>query len=465
MKNADVESDGRPFARSDRDSTAANQGDPLNDARHGEGPNPTWVRYQVLGMACMLAVIIYIHRVGFARALPNIGTTLRLDKEPVSYLAAVFLFAYGAFEIPWGILGDRVGARHLLPLLVLLWSLVTGCTALVLWLPVESVLPFAALLLLRGLFGFFQAGAFPVLSRVMADWMPRQERAFSQGCIWMCTRLGGMIIPLALGAMMTYFGDWQTPLWLVSGLGVLWCLAFWPWFRNRPENMANVNAAELAFIAHGRAPPAPHGAVPWGAMLRSRSVWCLCLMYGCAGFAGNFYVTLLPEYLRTLRGLSEEDTSLLSSLPFLCGAVACLASGWLSDWLIHRLGNRAWGRRINGTVGMFVAAGSWLALNQVQSTPVLAVMLCLIFFCNDMTMGPAWASCADIGERHAGTLGGAMNMIGNVFGGVASVLTGFLWAQARPDLLFMTFAGSYFLGGLCWLGVDATKTLAAAERL
>ena len=40
---------------------------------------------------------------------------------------------------------------------------------------------------------------------------------------------------------------------LVAGLGVLWCAAFWPWYRDRPEQMRSVNEAERRRIAAGRA--------------------------------------------------------------------------------------------------------------------------------------------------------------------------------------------------------------------
>src|SRR5262245_33575817 len=42
------------------------------------------------------------------------------------------------------------------------------------------------------------------------------------------------------------------PLWLLAGFGLLWCTFFWPWFRNRPEEMTQVNAAECDLIASGR---------------------------------------------------------------------------------------------------------------------------------------------------------------------------------------------------------------------
>jgi nitrate/nitrite transporter NarK len=64
-----------------------------------------------------------------------------------------------------------------------------------------------------------------------------------------------------------------------------------------------------------------------------------------------------------------------------------------------------------------------------------------------------------VGERHAGTLSGAMNMIG-AFGGAAGMrFAGALFDLHQDDVVFLVFAGSYVLASLCWLAVDVTRPL------
>lgn len=419
----------------------------------------TGVRYQVLAWACSLAVVTYIHRVGFATASPAIQADLGLSTKSMGYLGAAFLFAYGLFEVPWGLLGDRLGVRHLLMVLVLGWSLLTGLVALVVYVPATAGLPLVCLLVLRALFGLFQAGGFPALSRMMTDWMPMQERGTAQGLIWMSSRLGGALVPLLMAALLAWLGNWRTPLWLIAGLGGLWCLGFWPWFRNRPEEMPQVNAAEEAYIRAGRGAPAGHALTPWAALLRSRNVWALCITYACGGFAANFYVTLLPIFLTKVRGFSDSEARWLQSLPLACGIVGCVTGGMLSDWIIRRTGNRKWGRRLNGTIGMAVGSLGWLALSQATELVAVGTLLCLIFFCNDLCMGPIWASCADVGRRYAGTVGGAMNMIGNLAGAGGNLLTGWLFERGEQSLLFTGFALSFFLASVCWQAIDVTRPL------
>src|SRR5262245_9368622 len=424
-------------------------------------PRPTHVRYQVLAVACSLAVLTYVQRQGFVAGTPYLKRDLGLNDEQMGYLAAVWLVAYGLFQVPGGLLGDRLGARHLLTALVLGWSLTLGAVALTATLPPGGWLAFASLLALRFTFGLFQAGGFPALARVVADWVPGPQRGLAQGLVWTFSRLGGFLAPLLVVWLITkVFGDWAGPLGLLAGLGLLWAALFWPWFRNRPEEMPQVNAAERALISSGRpaAPPRP-APLPWSRWLGSRNVWALCLMYGFVGFAGNFITSLLNIYLRDHRHLTDETTAWVSGLPLACGVVSCLLGGVLSDWLVRRTASRKWGRRLVGSVSLALAGLTCLAAVWCAEVWLMALAFSAWFFFNDATMGPAWAACADVGERHAGTLSGAMNMTGAFLGAVGMALAGSLLHRGLAELVFLLFACSYALASLCWLAVDVTKPL------
>jgi sugar phosphate permease len=419
------------------------------------------VRYLVLAAGCSLAVLTYLQRQGLVAVTPFIKQDLGLNDEQMGYLAAVWLVAYGAFQVPGGLLGDRLGARHLLTLLVLAWSLTAGAVALTVALPPGGWLAFAVLAALRFLFGMLQAGGFPGLARVVADWIPAPQRGFAQGMVWTFSRLGGALAPLlVVWLVKAVFGHWDTPLLLLAGLGFLWCAFFWPWFRDRPGEMKQVNAAERDLIAAGRpAALAAPGPLPWSRFLGSRNVWALCLMYGFVGFAGNFITSLLPIYLRDHRHLDDTTVAWLSGLPLAFGVVSCLLGGVLSDWLIRRLGSRKWGRRLVGCVVLVLAGLVTLCCLRAHEAWLLGLTFSAWFFFNDATMGPAWAACADVGERYAGTLSGAMNMTGAFLGAVGMAVAGRLLHRGLYDVVFVLFACSYGLAALCWLAVDVTKPL------
>jgi sugar phosphate permease len=422
---------------------------------------PSRVRYLVLAAACSLAVLTYVQRQGFVAGTPYIKEDLRLNDRWMGYLGSVWLVAYGLFQVPGGLLGDRFGPRHLLTVLVLGWSLTVGAVALTARLPPGGWVGFACLAVLQFLFAAFQAGGFPVLARVVADWVPARQRGFAQGAIWMCSRLGGALAPpLVVWLITDAFGrDWATPCWLLGGLGLVWCALFWPWFRNQPGEMARVNPAERDLITSGRPAAARKGPVPWGLFLRSRNVWGLCLMYGFVGFGGNFITRLLPIYLRDHLRLGDQVTGRLTGLPLALGVVSCLLGGALSDWLIRRTGSRKWGRRFVGFLTLALAGLACLLPIWAREVWLVGLAFSAWFFFNDGMLGPAWASCADVGEGYAGTLSGAMNMTGAFFGAAGIAFAGTRMERGQNEIMFLVFACSYGLAALCWLAVDVTKPL------
>jgi MFS transporter, ACS family, glucarate transporter len=437
-----------------------------------EAGEPTRTRYVVLAAACSLAIVTYILRVGFSSVSPNLKSALGLSSSELGYVMAAFMVAYGLFEVPWGILGDQFGVRRTLALVALGASISTLAIALLDLLPKGTSLPLlirispplALLILLRFSFGAFQAGTFPGISRMLADWMPTSERGIAQGMIWTSSRVGGAVAPLILIPLASRFPVWSGPLVLASLFGIAWCLIFWPWFRNRPEESRSVNRAELKIITAGRVGKrsSGHSAVPWGRMLRSRSAWALCLMYGFLGYSGNFFLTMLPDYL-TKRGLPSPTLKWLLSLPFACGIVACLLGGWLSDRIGRRWGSRRWGRRAVGAFGQSLGSLAFLGTLLVTDHIALGALLCLTFFGNDLSMAPAWAAATDIGERHAGTLSGAMNMLASFFAGVGAMAAGALMDRGLMMAPIYLNAASYALGALCWFFVDVDQTLAEPE--
>jgi nitrate/nitrite transporter NarK len=276
----------------------------------------------------------------------------------------------------------------------------------------------------------------------------------------MFSRMGGALIPFLLAWLFRVCGSWPVPFVLIGGLGIVWCAAFWPWFRDRPEAMPRVNRGERELIAAGRAvEPELPGPVPWSRIAGSLSIWSLCLMYGFTGFSGNFFTNMLPLYLSEHRHLSTEGTTWLSAMPLAAGALACILGGWASDRAIRRWKNRKWGRRYVGMIGLGLAGPAFLATLWCRDPWLLGLLLTLTFFGNDLSMGPAWASCADIGERHAGTVSGAMNMVSALAGAGGTALAGYLFHHGRPELVFVIFSGVYVLAALCWLGVDASRRL------
>jgi nitrate/nitrite transporter NarK len=200
-------------------------------------------------------------------------------------------------------------------------------------------------------------------------------------------------------------------------------------------------------------------------------------MYFCGAYGWYFNITYLPGYLRTRFHVTPEShglwaTSLLAGAPLLVGTPACLVGGLLTDWYIRRTGDRKWGRRLFGVLGHGACAVCYF-LSLAASSPWLFVLaIALAAFWNDLTMGPAWASCLDIGRQYSGIVSGCMNTIGNLGGAAAGAATGWVLdafqAQGRPSqeawtVNFILFGSAYVIACLLWLRFDATQPVVPLE--
>jgi sugar phosphate permease len=71
----------------------------------------------------------------------------------------------------------------------------------------------------------------------------------------------------------------------------------------------------------------------------------------------------------------------------------------------------------------------------------------------------------DVGGRYAGTVSGAMNMMGSIAGASSVTVVGYLLAWTNNDwtLTFYISAAIYLIGAFCWLTLDSHTPVVAPE--
>src|SRR5271156_4255477 len=125
---------------------------------------PTRIRYTVVMLAIGLAVLSYVQRVAVSQAAGPIARDLHIPRQQMGLIFGAFGLSYAIFEIPMGLLGDRLGVKRVLAQIVLAWS---ACTALT-----GAAWDVSSLVVIRFLFGAGEAGCFPNLTRMLSAWMP-----------------------------------------------------------------------------------------------------------------------------------------------------------------------------------------------------------------------------------------------------------------------------------------------------
>lgn len=417
---------------------------------------PTRVRHIVLWLTVAAYMITYMDRVVISAAVPVIQKEFGFSLVTMGWILAAFRWGYALFQIPGGWLGDLIGPRRALALIVTWWSLFTSATALA-WSA-------ASMAVFRFLFGVGEAGAFPIATRSLSRWMLPTERGYAQGLTHAGSRLGAAFTPPIVVLLITAYG-WRAPFFVFGALGILWALVWYLYYRDTPEEHRSVNAAEREMIHRALGGPRSRTsrAVPWGCILRHGNLWVLSLMYALYGYCLAVYLDWFPKYLNDHRGFDLKQMGLYASLPLLAGTLGDLLGGWSSDRLAERTGNLRSARRAVGATG-FLLAATGIALAALTPDAVSSVWYsCLGMFGLEVTVGVSWAIPLDVGGDWAGSVSAVMNTCGNIGGAISPALLAYLVRGYGWETPFLVAAGLSVVAAVLFTRIDATRSIFGSE--
>jgi ACS family hexuronate transporter-like MFS transporter len=319
---------------------------------------PTRFRWLIIFLLFAITVVNYIDRAAISYAIPLMQRDLGLPPADTGTILGAFGLGYAVTTLIGGFAVDRYGARLVLTVAALLWSLSIGATAL--------AGGFVVLYAARVLLGVSEGPNFPALTGAVSHWLSPQERA---------TALADALlaVPLALavgGPIVTQLLAWLD--WRLSfALSVLWVPLWYALFRDSPADSRFVNQAELAHIrtSHAATSEPPHGVVrswPEARVLRrlltNRTMLAKTWAFFVFGYFLFFFMTWLPTYLERAYGLSLRTVGLFTVLPWLAPAVVLWLLGRWSDYLLK-------------TTGRLRIARSWLIAKLIAALAIVPVAL------------------------------------------------------------------------------------------
>ena len=407
----------------------------------------TSVRYRVLWMTVLLYAITYMDRVCMSAAAPVIRKELGFDTLTIGLVFSAFAWGYSLLQVPSGWLVDRIGPRRMLTAIVLWWSTFTMLTA--------AAWSVSSLMVIRFLFGVGEAGSFPSATRAFSRWLAISERGLAQGVTHSGSRLAGALTPLATAVLIGSWG-WRTAFGLFGAIGIVWAIIWFLWYRDRPEDHPGVSPEELAWIHSGKPHQKPHEAtLSWKELLRSSNMWYVCWMYFCYGYVLWLFLNWLPTYFSEVRGFSLVKSGVYAGIPLLAGTATNALGGWWSDRIYVQTGNLRFSRQLVSLIGFSVAV-AFVTLGILAKSPVMAILLMAIAVAGlELTTGVSWAIPLDIGQNHAGTVSGLMNMFGNMGGALSPIVFALLletFHSWTPPFVLASLL--CLVGGLLWFKID-----------
>ena len=401
----------------------------------------------------------YVLRMNISVASPFMMTELNLDKIQMGRVFSAFMLGYALFQVPWGVSGDRLGPGRILTWAAIAWTITTLLTGLLPgWVVPAGTASLMTLIGVRFLLGASQAAAYPVASRAISGWLPASQRALSFSYLIVAMAFGSAFTPPLVSWAMTTFG-WRASFYICAllalGLAIAWNRA-----AGSQLDLGASGPVTKAGSAAAKGPSAENDA--WWAPLKDSRVSILSLSYFFNSYVLFVFVFWLYLYLVEQRGMSILSGGVYTSIPFVLAMFFAPAAGVICDRLSVRYGPTI-GRRI---VAMIALASSALFLllgidvtDQMLAVAGLSLAVAFLL-CTEVAY---WSASMDVGGANAGTVGGIMNMAGNLGGVVSTALVPILVARFGWPFAFQSAAGLSIVAAILWMFIRMELGVGARE--
>jgi ACS family tartrate transporter-like MFS transporter len=313
------------------------------------------VYWRLLPLTILTYFLCYLDRINVGFAALTMNKDLGLDAATYGMAAGAFFWGYFLFEVPSNIILEKVGARIWIARIMVTWGLLSGATAF-------CVGPWS-FLTMRFLLGLAEAGLFPGMILFFTYWFPDWHRARIVSAFMVALPLAvatGAPISTALLELNGLFGlaGWKwmfifeaVPTVLV-GIFLLFCVT------DRPQLARWLSDDERGWListleTERRLVEGKRKVSLWQSFWNPK-VLLLTLNYFGIVASSLGMLLFLPQIIKQL-GLTNMQVGWVTMIPYLCGAVAMLVWGWVSDRMAERRWNLFWACMV-AAVGLTIAA-------------------------------------------------------------------------------------------------------------
>lgn len=309
------------------------------------------VTRRIIPFLFLCYIFAYIDRVNVGFAKLQMQQDLKISDAVYGAGAGIFFIGYFFFEVPCNIALQKIGAKLWLGPIMIVWALVSACTMLV-----KTAGEFY---LVRFLLGVVESGFFPGVILYLTFWYTAKHRAKMVAAfmtaIPLSGVLGGPISGWILEKMSSAGGlrGWQW-LYIVEAVpSLLAGIATVFFLHDNPQKAKWLDEQERSLLLQRlaeddeRKKSSGTGHFTLADAFRSSRTWLLCFVY--FGFvAGNYGITFwLPQVVKETLTKDPWHIGLLTTIPWICGAIAMVIIGHHSD----RTGERCWHIALTGIVG------------------------------------------------------------------------------------------------------------------
>lgn len=400
-------------------------------------------RWVVTGLVFFITLVNFIDRSAISFVIDPLKQEFHFTDTQFGMILSAFGIGYVLLTAFGGWLVDTWGARY------------SWCTAAISWSICVGLLGFAGgfmgFFALRFLLGVAEGPHFPAMSQTINRWLPPAERARAFS-------LGLVAIPLSsvVGAPLTSYlvsdYGWRTMFFIISGVGILWAVAWYYFFRDYPEDSTHTSDEEKQFLAKTCIENQKNFKAPidWHFILTHPTLIANNIAYFAFGYMLFFATLWLPGYFLAQHNLDLKSVGWYLTIPWLTGAVFLKAGGFLCDWLYKKTGSMRISRSHVIWCSQLLAAVCFVLLSFTESLGLSILFLSLGLGFGLMPQPAFFSVNVDIAKHASASAQGVTSSCLSLAGIVAPLLTGWL-----IDLT-QSFQGAFLLlAGFSMLAVYA----------
>ncbi len=382
------------------------------------------------------AVVGYIARMSISVALKFIAIDYGWDTSQLGNLGGVllgiFLVGYGISNIFLSPFIDKWGARNVLLISMISWSLTLFLAGALGYL-------YSVLLLSRFLLGLTQGVLFPSANKVTAYWFSERESARASSVFLSSATVGNVLTPLLLTPLIISV-SWNFAFYFAGLLGFVLAPFVAMYIKTPLRGDKEERALKTSSL--------------FRTLLTSRNFVGVLTGYSAGAIIWWGLAMWLPTYLMDAVGVPAKQMSYAPTLPYLGGLLGLFVASWISD---------VTGRRKSVVVASFSLSTLFiiiLALINTSSWLVADLLFFLIFFTADM-MTPVFFALlqARVPREMVGSATGLMNGVGNGMGVIGPVLIGAIYGATHSYGL-----GILSMGFIAMFGVAMFHILYKEKR-
>jgi ACS family hexuronate transporter-like MFS transporter len=294
---------------------------------------------------------------------------------------------------------------------------------------------FRLLLCARFLLGMGEGGAFPAAVRVVAEWIPREQRSTAVGFINAGTAVGSVTAPPIIGIILLHSG-WRTVFFAAGVVGLLWALWWISSYRMNSLTLS-VNTLDARILTD---------QLRLLKILGMRNVQSLIFAKFMSDSAWYFLLFWLPKYLYDARHFDIKRVSYYAWIPYAASGLGSFLGGLLSSRLLHRGLPLDKSRKL--ALGLSAAFMPVVMLVPLVPVQWAILLFSIAFFCQQSWSGLIITVPADIFPLSAvGTVSGLVGFGGAIGGAIFGMVAGFLLGHNFGYGVLFMLIGTFHLFG------------------